>query len=95
MRHPVTPTPPHPALRPSSPCSPGAIGPCCELGRRAVGGPAGFTGPQSERRYLNHLRDATSVKIRCRRLGSFGAGPDPGLFEDACSTIEQLRSEGA
>jgi hypothetical protein len=46
-----------------------------------VGGPRGFSGSESERLYLRHLRDAQGRPLRFERRGGGGAGPDGHIVD--------------
>jgi hypothetical protein len=46
-----------------------------------VGGPEGFSGPESERLYLRHLRDHEYKPMTFTRRGSSGAGPDGHILD--------------
>ena len=46
-----------------------------------VGGPPGFSGPESERLYLRHLRGADFAPLDFVREGSVGAGADGHILD--------------
>lgn len=46
-----------------------------------VGGPKGYSGPQSERLYLEHLRDSNFNPLKFRRAGSFGMTTDNHIVD--------------
>jgi len=46
-----------------------------------LGGPKGFTGPESSRLYLEHLRDATASRLEFRRVGSGPKSQDGHILD--------------